>query len=104
MKSLTAAAMIAQSLVGESFEHGVAHLLRALDAHDVDRRRPRRARGRARPSMTSVTSAPRRVRDLGQRVTLMTRGAIRDDAHRVDRFAGAAGTDEQTRARSSGPR
>ena len=69
------------------------------------RRRP--ATGRS-TVVTRVTLAPRGAGLLGEGVALLARGAVGDEAHRVDRLAGAAGGDQHVQpgrgpARSSTP-
>ena len=79
--------------VARSADRGL-HLGRGLDAGPPRRRR---ATGRS-TVVTSVTSAPRARGLVGQGVALLARGAVADEAHRVDRLAGAAGGDEHPQA------
>ena len=70
-------------------QHRVLHLGRGLDRHDLDARR----RGPADGGDEGDVGAPA-GRDLGDGVALLARRAVGDDAHRVDRLAGAARGDQ----------
>ena len=94
-KSAGAAAISRTSAVGELAPHAPRRA----------RRRSRRRRGatpagagRATLAATSVTSAPRRAAALGERQAHAAARAVADEAHRVDRLAGAAGGDQHAQA------
>ena len=81
--------------VGGPAEHRVLHLGSAVSTGTIST-----PGGAGRPMVvTSVTSAPRAGGGLGDRVALLARRAVADEAHRVDRLAGAAGGDQHPRPR-----
>ena len=92
--------MTTTSTSGNRAEHLAVHVLGGLDPDDLD---AVGAPGRAWV-VTSVTAAPRRRRDLGDGVAHLPGRAVADEAHRVDRLAGAAGGDEHADAGEVRPR
>ena len=93
-KSATAAAMTTTSAVGGERLHRRLHL--RPRSRPATRSAPAGA-GRSTVD-TSVTVAPRASGLGGDRVALLAAAAVGDDAHGVDRFAGAAGGDDDMRA------
>ena len=73
--------------------HRRLHLGRGLDPHHLDARPDRAGRGGDERDV-----GPPGGGLLGQGVALLARRAVADEAHRVDRLAGAAGGDEDAHA------
>ena len=94
VKSDTAAAMIAQSLVAKRSSIA-SRICRALSTRttSIAERHVEREFALA-PSRPASPWRPDRLGHFGQRVALSTGGSIRDDAHRVDRLARAPGADQ----------
>ncbi len=82
-----------QSLCALRDEHGLVHLRRALDAHDVDGATSVEGEVASDGGHERDARAHARGR-FGERVALTTRRAIREHAHRIDRLARAPRADQ----------